>query len=58
MKNEPNAAPAAQQFKSVKEVEASSKARMDKVQGDLQHAMAGIRTGLASVALFDNVRVD
>ena len=58
MKNEPNAAPAAQQFKSVKEVEASSKARMDKVQGDLQHAMAGIRTGRASVALFDNVRVD
>jgi len=39
-------------------VEAQSKARMEKVHGDLQHAMAGIRTGRASVSLFDNVRVD
>jgi ribosome recycling factor len=58
MKNEPHAAAAAPQFKSVKEVEAQSKSRMEKVHGDLQHAMAGIRTGRASVSLFDNVRVD
>lgn len=57
MKNEPAAA-AAPQFKSLKEVEAQSKARMEKVHGDLQHAMSGIRTGRASVSLFDNVRVD
>jgi ribosome recycling factor len=58
MKNEPHAAAAALQFKSVKEVETQSKSRMEKVHGDLQHAMAGIRTGRASVSLFDNVRVD
>ncbi|MGD0618672.1 MAG: ribosome recycling factor [Bryobacteraceae bacterium] len=58
MKNEPHAATAAPQFKSVKEVEAQSKARMDKVHADLQHHMAGIRTGRASVSLFDNIRVD
>ena len=57
MKNEPHAA-AAPLFKSVKEVETHSKSRMEKVHGDLQHAMAGIRTGRASVSLFDNVRVD
>ena len=56
MKPEPQ--PAAPQFKSVKELETHAKARMDKVHGDLQHAMAGIRTGRASVSLFDNVRVD
>jgi ribosome recycling factor len=56
MKPEPQ--PAAPQFKSVKEVETQAKARMDKVHSDLQHAMAGIRTGRASVSLFDNVRVD
>ncbi|HTP86856.1 MAG TPA: ribosome recycling factor [Bryobacteraceae bacterium] len=58
MKNEPHAAPAAHQFKNVKEVEAQSRARMEKVQADLQHAMAAIRTGRASVSLFDSVRVD
>jgi len=31
---------------------------MEKVLGDLQHAMAGIRTGRASVALLDPVRAD
>jgi len=55
MKPEPQPAP---QFKNVKEVEAHAKARMEKVHGDLQHAMAGIRTGRASVSLFDSVRVD
>ena len=31
---------------------------MDKALADLQHAMATIRTGRASVHLLDNVRVD
>ena len=59
MKNEPQgAAAAAQQFKNVKDVESQSRSRMDKVLSDLQHAMAGIRTGRATVSLFDNVRVE
>ncbi|MEO8028703.1 MAG: ribosome recycling factor [Bryobacteraceae bacterium] len=43
---------------SVKEVEAHAKTRMEKVHADLQHAMSGIRTGRASVTLFENIRVD
>jgi len=31
---------------------------MDKVLSDLQHEMAGVRTGRASVNLLDNVRAD
>jgi len=31
---------------------------MEKVLSDLQHDMAGIRTGRASVSIFDNLRVD
>jgi ribosome recycling factor len=50
--------PANQIFKNVKELENHSKTRMDKVLSDLQHAMAGIRTGRASVGIFDNIRVD
>src|ERR1700739_3879536 len=45
-------------FKNVKEVEAGAKARMDKAVSDLQHAMAGIRTGRASISIFDNIKVD
>lgn len=45
-------------FQSVKEVEASAKARMEKAVADLQHEMAGIRTGRASVSLLDGIRVD
>ena len=43
---------------TVKEIEASAKQRMEKALEDLQHAMATIRTGRASVHLLDNVRVD
>lgn len=43
---------------TVKEIEASAKQRMEKALGDLQHAMAAIRTGRASVNLLDNVRLD
>ncbi|HXP84348.1 MAG TPA: ribosome recycling factor [Bryobacteraceae bacterium] len=45
-------------FKSVKDVEANSKARMEKAITDFQHAIAGIRTGRASVSIFDSLRVD
>src|ERR1700709_364301 len=43
---------------TVKEIEAGAKTRMEKVIGDLQHAMATIRTGRASINLLDNVRLD
>src|SRR5579862_9131850 len=45
-------------FQSVKDVEAHAKGRMDKVISGLQHEMGAIRTGRASVAIFDNLRVD
>ena len=55
---EPTAAPAGHNFKSVKDVELSAKTRMDKSISDMQHTIAGIRTGRASVSIFDNLRVD
>src|SRR4029077_19222642 len=55
---EPTATPAGHNFKSVKDVENSAKARMDKSIADMQHTIAGIRTGRASVSVFDNLRVD
>src|ERR1043165_1414584 len=57
MKPEPQAA-TNHTFNNVKELEAHSKTRMDKVLSDLQHAIASIRTGRASVAIFDNIKVD
>jgi ribosome recycling factor len=56
MKQDQAATPA--QFQNTKGVETNAKSRMDKVLSDLQHSMAGIRTGRASVALLDSVRVD
>lgn len=55
-----NAAPSgpAAQFKSVKDVEGHAKSRMEKVIADLMHAMAGVRTGRATVSLLDNIRID
>jgi ribosome recycling factor len=58
MKNEPQATQAAHTFPSLKDVSANAKTRMEKVLADLQHDMGSIRTGRASVSLFDNVRVD
>ena len=58
MKPESHSAPAGHVFNSVKEIEASVKSRMEKAVTDLQHAMATIRTGRASVSLLDHVRVD
>ena len=45
-------------FKNVKEVEGSAKARMEKAISDLQHEMSSIRTGRASLSIFDSVKVD
>ncbi|MEI9814560.1 MAG: ribosome recycling factor [Acidobacteriota bacterium] len=45
-------------FTSVKDVEANAKSRMEKALSDLQHALSTIRTGRASVSIFDNLRVD
>jgi len=59
MKNEPLATtPTANNFQDAKEIEAHAKSRMDKVLSDLQHEMAAVRTGRASVNLLDNVRAD
>lgn len=45
-------------FANLREVSNHAKTRMDKVLSDLQHEMAAIRTGRASVSIFDNIRVD
>jgi ribosome recycling factor len=58
MKTEPPAAPSGITFHSVKEVDASLKARMEKALSDLQHEMASIRTGRASLGILDHIRVD
>src|SRR5271170_4704664 len=56
MKPEQQAANTA--FQSVPDVESHTRTRMDKVLTDLQHEMASIRTGRASVSIFDNLKVD
>ncbi len=59
MKQEPQAVPpSGNAFKNVKEVESNARARMDKVLVELQNEMASVRTGRASIGLFDSVRVD
>lgn len=58
MKSGQQSAASSQTFKTVKEIETHTKSRMEKVLNDLQHEMAGIRTGRASISLFDHVRVD
>src|ERR1700730_15063629 len=58
MKSEQNAPAAGHVFNSVKDIEANIKDRMEKAVSDLQHAMATIRTGRASVSLLDHIRVD
>ena len=42
----------------IKETEAQARVRMGKALEDLRHALAGVRTGRASAALFEHVRVD
>ncbi|MCC6587385.1 MAG: ribosome recycling factor [Bryobacterales bacterium] len=43
---------------TVKEIESNSRSRMEKAVADLQHAMATIRTGRASVSILDAIKVD
>ena len=50
--------PPSGQFQTVKDVETTAKARMEKVIAGLQHEMASIRTGRASVNLFEGITVD
>lgn len=54
---QPNTAPGAA-FQTVKDVENSARAKMEKAVSDLQHEMASIRTGRASINLFDGIQVD
>src|SRR3954462_5804579 len=58
MKTEHPAAPSGQTFASVREVEASLKTRMEKALSDMQHDMAAIRTGRASLGILEHIRVD
>ena len=58
MKTEQTTAPVTPSFNSVKDVEAFLKSKMEKALSDLQHEMASIRTGRASVSILDQIRVD
>jgi ribosome recycling factor len=58
MKNDPQPTASAHSFQTVKEIEANARTRMDKVLSDLQHDMAGVRTGRATISLLDSVRAD
>jgi ribosome recycling factor len=58
MKTEQPAATSGPTFNSIKEVEANLQTRMEKALSDLQHEMATIRTGRASLSLLDHIRVD
>ncbi len=59
MKNEPpTATPIAHSFQNTKDIDTHARSRMDKVLSDLQHEMATVRTGRASISLLDNVRAD
>jgi ribosome recycling factor len=54
---QPNTAPE-RAFQTVKDVENHARAKMEKVISDLQHEMAAIRTGRASINLFDGIQVE
>jgi ribosome recycling factor len=58
MKAEQSTAPVTPSFNSVKEVDAHLRSKMEKAISDLQHEMASIRTGRASVSILDQIRVD
>lgn len=58
MKIEQQAAPSGPTFNSIKDVEGNVTTRMEKALSDLQHEMAHIRTGRASLGILDHIRVD
>lgn len=45
-------------FRNIKDVENHAKGRMDKVLADMQHDVASVRTGRASINLLEPVQVD
>lgn len=45
-------------FQTVAEIEVAAKTRMEKIISGLQHDMASVRTGRATVNLFDGIKVD
>ena len=58
MKTEQQAPTGNSTFQSIKDVEANVRQRMEKALTDLQHEMASIRTGRASLGILDHIRVD
>ena len=59
MKTETQPAPSGgHTFNTSKEVEVNLSTRMEKALADLQHEMASIRTGRASLGILDHIRVD
>jgi ribosome recycling factor len=58
MKTESQTAPSGSTFASIKDLEAHLRTRMEKALSDLQHEMASIRTGRASLGILDHIRVD
>lgn len=58
MKPGQQSATPAGQGPSLKEVDATAKQRMEKVIAALQHEMASLRTGRASINLFDGIQVE
>ena len=54
---QPNSAPATQ-FQTVQDVENHARAKMERAIAGLQHEMASIRTGRASINLFDGITVE
>ncbi len=47
-----------QNFQNIKEVENAAKTRMDKALADMQHAIAQMRTGRASVNILEPIKVE
>jgi len=54
---QPNTSSSAEPL-TVKDVESQARTKMEKVISDLQHEMASIRTGRASINLFDGILVE
>ncbi len=58
MKNDTPAAATGPGFQNTRDVGAYAQTRMEKVLGDFQHAIANIRTGRATIGLFENIKAD
>src|SRR3981081_4427384 len=58
MKTDTQTESAGHALKTVKEIDANVRTRMEKAIADLQHDMAIIRTGRASISILDHIRVD